>query len=125
MEIRKPTANLFLDSRKAKKDGKYPVKLTIYNSPDKKRYSTGFDLTKQEWEKIHSDRLRDDNLKEIKMKLNSYKEKAQGTLNNIKPFSFYGFEEQFFQTTRTMVDLSLQSWFDAYIDDLKEGKNSC
>jgi hypothetical protein len=123
MEIYKPSATLFLDNRKAKKDGRYPVKLTIYCSPDKKRYSTGIDLTKQEWEKINSDRLRDDNLKEIKIKLNLYKERSQSILNTLRPFSFYGFEEQFFQNARTKTDLSLQSWFDDYIDNLKaEGR---
>ncbi|WP_018616371.1 site-specific integrase [Segetibacter koreensis] len=123
MEIYKPTATLFLDNRKVKKDGRYPVKLSIYCSPDKKRYSTGYDLTKQEWEKIHNDRLRDDNLKEIKLKLNYFKENAQAILNNLQPFSFYGFEEQFFKTAKTKADLSLATWFDEYIKNLKaEGR---
>ena len=39
MEIYKATASLFLDKRKAKNDGTYPIKLTVYRNPDKKRYS--------------------------------------------------------------------------------------
>jgi len=123
METNKATATLFLDNRKVKKDGKFPVKLTIYNKQAKKRYSTGCDLTKEEWEKINSDRLRDGNLKEVKIKLNAIRENAQTILNEIKLFSFYGFEEQFFENSKSKTNLSLQSWFDTYIDNLKsEGR---
>ncbi|WP_018611596.1 site-specific integrase [Segetibacter koreensis] len=120
MESNKPTATLFLDNRKAKKDGKYPVKLTIYYSGDKKRYSSGFDLTKQEWEKINSGRLRDNNLKEIKIKLDLYKEKARLISGKITPFTFYSFEKQFFEYTKTKTDFLLRTWFAGYINQLKE-----
>jgi integrase/recombinase XerD len=49
MAITKPTATLFLDTRRALKTGKYPVKLTIYNQGLKKRYKLPIGLTEDEW----------------------------------------------------------------------------
>lgn len=123
MEVYKPTATLFLDNRKSKKDGRFPVKLTIYCNPDKKRYSTGYDLTELEWDKINGDRLRDDNLKEIKIKIHSLRVSAQNVLDSLQPFSFYSFEEKFYQSAKSKTDLSLKLWFKNYIDVLKAGGN--
>ena len=42
--------------------------MTIYQHPEKKRYRTGIDLKEEEWKKLNTPRLKDDNLKEIKVK---------------------------------------------------------
>ncbi len=65
-----PTASFFLDRRSEKKSGKYPLKITIYCKPHKKRYSTSIDLTVDEWGKVNSERLRDEALKTVKIKMN-------------------------------------------------------
>lgn len=63
-------------------------------------------MTKIKWEKVNGDRLRDDSLKEVKIKLNAIREKAQSILSNIKSFSFYSFGEQFFENPKTKTNLS-------------------
>jgi integrase len=114
----KPTANLFLDSRHPKKNGKYPVKLTIYFDEKKKRYNIHFDFTKEEWNKINQSKLRDETLKESKMKLNAILEKACQVIDNLPDFSFYGFEIAFFRKRTNKKDVF--GLFKDYIDNLKE-----
>ena len=70
MKTLKPTASLFFDNRHEKTGGKYSVKLTIYYAGEKKRYSTNIEMTSEDWEKINSDKLRNDDLKTLKRKLN-------------------------------------------------------
>lgn len=120
MSVYKPSATLFLDTRKAKVNGKYPLKLTIYCRPEKKRYTTGIDLTKAEWEKIGTTRLKDENLKEIKIKTQLLLSKANGILSKMSPFSFSSFEAQFYTNGVTAIDLSLTSWFQDYMQQLEE-----
>ncbi|MCF8374166.1 MAG: site-specific integrase, partial [Bacteroidales bacterium] len=42
-----------LDTRRAKKDGTYPVKLRVFYKSKNKRYSTGLYLTKDDFEKSY------------------------------------------------------------------------
>ena len=45
------------------------AKLNIYQKPYKKRYATNFHLSKDEWIKLNSPKLRDEDLKEVKKKI--------------------------------------------------------
>jgi integrase/recombinase XerD len=119
MKTVRPTASLELDLRKQKITGKYPVKLLIYCSYQKKRYSTRIDLNKEEWEKINREKLRDENLKEIRTKLNGIRSRAENVLSELQHFSFTLFEQAFFKTKAITQDISLQYWFDKYISELK------
>jgi len=127
MEKYKPTASLFLDTRREKK-GKYPLKLTIYNNPNKKRYKTEYDLTKDEWAKINGPKLKDENLKVLRIKCNAVVKHAQKILDDLTPFSFEGFEEIYYVKATTKQDLTLKHWFDEYIKELdaqgREGTRS-
>ncbi|HEV7331982.1 MAG TPA: site-specific integrase [Flavisolibacter sp.] len=123
MELYKPSATLFLDTRKAKSNNKYPLKLTVYCKPEKKRYKTGIDLTREEWEKINGKRLKDDSLKETKLKTQLLLQKAEKVLEQLSPFSFSAFETSFYSNAIGKVDLSLKWWFDRYIQQLEvEGR---
>jgi integrase/recombinase XerD len=119
MEMNRATATLLLDKRSAKKSGHYPLKLTIYCKPDKKRYRTNIDLTQEEWEKINSSRLKDDRLKELKYRIHSMLNKANEVLNSMSAFSFVEFERNFFKNAISREGMKLSSLFNEYISELK------
>ncbi len=92
------TTTLFLDTRRAKEDDKYPVKLTIYHNRQKQRYGLGIDLTESEWQKINSPKLRDEELKKIKAKLEVYTTKAKTVIDLLgDSFTFNSFESEYFE----------------------------
>jgi len=123
MKKLKPSATLFFDNRRQKRDGTYSVKLTIYYAGDKKRYSTNFVMTPDEWRKMNSEKLRDDNLKIIKRKLFALVTKAEKVIDTIEAFSFNEFERRFFEKAITKVSYSIEERFNNYIDALmKEGR---
>lgn len=47
-----------LDSRRAKADGKYPVKVQVVYNRQQKYYSTGKNMTSEEWEKLPHTKVR-------------------------------------------------------------------
>lgn len=114
--MKKATANLFLDTRKLNANQKYPVKLTIYFRPDKKRYGTGIDLTEEEWQKVNSSRLKSDELRTLKIKLTGIIDKANKVLENLPLFSFASFERVFFNSSPEKKGRSLEAWFNDYIE---------
>jgi len=91
-----PTVNLFFDTRSQKKDGTYPVKLTLYFNGKKRRYNLNVDLLPSEWDKINNKNLRDENLKKIKQELNGRVEEADQCINQLHNFTFENFEKLFF-----------------------------
>lgn len=106
MAITKPTANIFFDTRtKIKKSGKHPVKLTVYYLGVKRRYKLPQYLTKDEWEKLKSPRLRDAKLKDEKIKLDSYiGERFENALKQIEdPFTFEKFQDVYFNHDKTQL----------------------
>ena len=115
MEKYKPTVTLFLDKRIQKKSGKFPLKLTIYCKPTKKRYNTDIDLTPDEWKKVNSEKLRDEALKEIRFKMTALKNRAAIIIEDLIPFSFKRFEEAFYENAVDLKSLALSSLFDRYI----------
>lgn len=118
MEKYKATASLFLDKRKAKSNGTYPIKLTIYRNPEKKRYSINLYINENDWDKIHSPRLKDEQLKTLKIKAYGHVEKAEKLINEMEEFSFDQFEEQFFESSKPKMSLKIDAWFNRYIDEL-------
>jgi len=110
-----PTVTLFLDQRVQKNNGKFPLKLTIYCKPDKKRFNTDIDLTEDEWKKINSEKLRDDTLKKVAIKMNALKKRATQIIEDLVPFSFMKFEEAFYENSVDLKGMTLSSLFDRYI----------
>ena len=117
------TINFLLDTRKEKKNFRYPIKFTVYFLNDKKRYGTGLDATEDEWLKMHSPKLRDAGLKEIKLKLDTITKKANKIIKGLDEFSFHEFEEAYFCTNAQLSNNSLYALFEKYIKELKsEGR---
>lgn len=117
------TLSLFLDSRKVKENGKYPVKLTVYYQQDKKRYATGVDLNEEEWKKINAPKLKDPELKEVRLRLDAIVQKASRIVKNVEDFSFTDFEDTFFGKKELRAKNSFITLFKEYIANLKaEGR---
>ena len=111
------TANLLYDKRFVKKNGKCPVKLTVYFDGQKQRYNINFNFTEDEWEKINQSNLRDDTLKKSKALLFSVLDKANKAIESMQVFSFNEFEQIFFEIKQDKKDLFIV--FQSYIDLLK------
>jgi integrase/recombinase XerD len=120
MEENKVSISFFLDASRPNADGRCLIKLNIYCKPDKKRYGTGHNVTKEEWEKLNSSHLKNEDLKDIKLKLNGIEEKASNIIKELNPFSFVAFEERFFNKASKSQTKNLKSWFENYIKELKE-----
>ena len=111
------SVHLFLDTRKIKANRKYPVKLTVYHQEDKKRYSTGIDLSEEEWQKLNSEKLRDQGLKDLRFKLQGITTKATTVIKGLDKFTFPEFEKGFL-TQKKDREL-IFPLFQDYIDTLK------
>jgi len=77
MEQEKVTVSFFLDASRPSSEGQCLIKLNIYQRPTKKRYATKYHATPDEWKKITSSNLRDDELKKIKKGLRDIEEAAK------------------------------------------------
>lgn len=119
MEQPQVFVSFFLDASRPNADGKCLVKLNIYQKPHKKRYATTFHLTADEWTKVNSSKLRDEDLKEVKKKLAALKLKAEKIIEDIIPFSFVAFEEAFFAGASEAKSRMLEDWFNNTIKRLK------
>lgn len=120
MENAKASVTLLHDTRRSKKEDKYPVKINVYFNGEKKRYKTGTDLSKEEWSKLFTANLRDDKLKVIKRKLNNSTRKAEQIIQELETFSFLEFENRFFAEKRIKKSSYLEDLFTEYIENLEK-----
>ena len=92
--------SLYLDKRRKKKNGTYPLKLQLYIPEPKtqKYYSTIFSFTEAEFEKYYLTTYKriPREVKDVKVKLNAILLKAKETAKNIEPFSIDVFEKRLF-----------------------------
>jgi len=120
MTTNKATVNFFLDASRPKADGKCLIKLNIYHKPNKRRYATQLHATVEEWEKINGPKLKNDQLKDIRLEMQAIERKAIDAINQINPFSFVAFEEVFFGRVEHRVkNDSLKWWIENYAQTLR------
>lgn len=91
------TARIILDTRKAKLDGTYPVKIRVAHVKDFKRLGTSVSLTQNDFDKIAKGTNLKDNLKKAKAKLDKLIEKANQIIESLDPFDFDAFNTRFTQ----------------------------
>ncbi len=94
--------------------------MTIYHRPVKKRYNTGIELTRMEWDKMKKGRLKDYSLRGERIKMNAMIEKAQRLIDSMPIFSFKDFEAKYFDADKVSRDLSIKHWFNQYERELEE-----
>jgi len=121
---------LYLDNRRKKAEGKYPVKLRLYDPRTTKErlFRTGFDFTEEEFKQVYSkiepekdkDKLSKRQKQSIELIFEAIKEKGKDILKDLKEFSFEEFEKRFYNKALT---LDVYDYFEEYIQNLKnEGK---
>ena len=90
------TTSLFHDTRRAKQNGKCPVKLCINSGHKAKYYATGIDMTVSDFNKLNAKRTTQE-IADIKNELHSKEAHAKAVIQSLKPFSFAAFEKKLSQ----------------------------
>jgi integrase/recombinase XerD len=124
MEEHKPTVRFLIEGTKPNKSGKFPIKLVVYFVKTSKKYGIKEYVTKDEWEKLSKPNLRDQNLKNLRLKLNAIEGKALELISSLHPFSIIAFEDEFFskKTKQTKSMTSMRHLFEEYIRELVENE---
>ncbi len=94
MQIYHPIFKLYLDIRRAKKNGLFPVKIRLNYINEQVYYSTGIDLNQSDFELICKDKS-PKHLRDIKLKLDALLSKAKLCQQSLQVFSITKFEEIF------------------------------
>lgn len=91
--------SLYLDTRRAKANNKYPVKLRVFTTNPRKQmlYPTKFDFSEKEFESIWKTIKPRLEYKESRMELNAVEALAIETAKSIQPFNFEIFEKKLYQ----------------------------
>lgn len=91
--------SLVLDTRRALKNGKYPVKLRVYTPQPKKQklYSTVFEYSIKDFQSIWETVKPRNEHKEAKREMQAVESKATETAKELKPFTFEQFEKKLYR----------------------------
>ncbi len=91
--------SVYLDTRRAKANGKYPVKLRVYTTNPRKQkfYPTVFEFSEKEFNSIWNTTKPRAEHKETRDKLQAVEAKAKGVAKNLTPFTFEKFERQLYR----------------------------
>ena len=110
-----PSAYLILNTRREKKDGKFPAKIRVVHQRVPYELRTGIDLTEIEFEQILSERA-PKALKEAKIKLDGFKAKVDRILKDMDIFTFRKLSDAYYGTVKEATDI--YPFFEQYIADL-------
>lgn len=114
--------SFYLDTRRKKKDGTYPLKLQLYvsNPKTQKYYPTSFNYTEADYNKINKQdysRIPKE-IKEEKIKLNSIILKANEAANITQPFNLELFERRLLAKSGEAQSIAYH--YISRIEDLKQ-----
>ena len=119
--MKKAEVSLYIDTLRPKKDGKCSVKIRVTFNRNRKYFSTGIDLTVEEYGKVLNGKRRTDEQKNIEEQLLYFKSKAQEVINKLPVFTFDAFEGYFFN--QRFTHNCVYSAFNSYIEQLEgEGR---
>ena len=106
---------LNIDERRAKKNGKYPIKLMLIHNAKPYRINIGIDLSKEEWAKSQSNKP--GKLLDTKMKMERIQQKAYDVVQKMSYFSIDKFKAMYNSEQPKTVNLAVL--FNGYIRELK------
>ena len=91
--------SIFLDTRRKKENGKYPVKLRVFTSSPRiqKLYPADFEFSKEEFKSIWETSKPRREFQDIRLKLQQLENKADDIADKIKPFTFETFEKKLYR----------------------------
>lgn len=110
-------ASVYLDESRPKTNGLCSVKIKITYNRKRKYFTTGIDLSPEEFETVFFGKRKTDKQKEVKTKVEYFETKANDVINILTVFSFDAFEEHFLDQRNTADSVSFA--FDKYIANLK------
>ena len=98
-----PNVSMFLDIRREKKEGMYPVKLRVFHQKIQRLYRTSIDCTKKEYNSaVVSTKVRKEFL-ELRTRLQAVELKAKQVIAAMEVFDWNDFEKRMFgSSTSTM-----------------------
>lgn len=85
---------MILDTRRMKKNGKYPIKLRVIANRVTKDYLTIFELTEADYKKLGAPRI-SESLQEVRKNFQEIAASVEATIREMEPFSFADFEKQY------------------------------
>lgn len=91
------TARIVLDTRRAKSNGLYPIKIRIAEGREWKFYGTVLSVSEDDFNKLLTGKNIGDALKVIKKKTDALIEKANSIIDILLPFDFAVFQTRFLQ----------------------------
>lgn len=117
--------SLFLDTRRKKDNGSYPVKIRVYDTSTKKAllYKTDFELIERDYKRIlfpDEDQRSRKEEKEIREDLESLKALYSKKIESLESFTFEALEKSLEIKSGDLVDAFFH--FDSYIKELREYK---
>ena len=114
-----------LDKRRPKKDGHFPVKVRVTYYKTQKYFSTGVDLTQEDFDRISNHSVRKD-LRISKEKIQFIEAKIQKAIDSVKEFSFEELQLALdIKPTRKNSSTEVYDLFDEVIEKLNaEGRIS-
>lgn len=115
--------SMWLDARRPKENGKFPVKLRVFTPHPRtqKLYSTEFEFTKSEFQSIWQTLKPREAHKEIRNKMRAIELKATKIAEGIIPFSFIQFERALFRNDGEGTNAVYQ--YNQTIEKLKASHN--
>lgn len=111
----KPSVQLHLIKRRAKKGGKYPVKIRVIYDRKPKDYPIGLDLLESEFNGAMVAKPKKD-FRDISQKLKGEIVKANKIVDEMGVFTFQKFQDLYYGRLREASNI--YSFFESYIDEL-------
>jgi len=111
----KVTTAIWLDTRREKQDGTYPVKLRVTYRRKRKYYGTDHSFTKADFKSVTGPRPRGE-YKDLQLELNIIEQKARDIIKTLPAFTFQSFEQRFLNK----ASQELFSAFDLHIEQLEK-----
>lgn len=116
-------AKLYLDTRRSLKDGRYPLKLHVFENSDiRTYYATGEKLTETEWLEVKSHSTRSRELKTVLARIVQYQAKALTIIESDKHLSLQQFDALF--SGRITRSSQVKAFYEEKIKDLIDEGNT-
>ena len=112
-----PMSEIIHETRSRKKDGTFPVKLRVYYNREYRYFSTGIDISIDDFNQIMFGQRKTKEQRVIEIKLSAFKTKADDIIEKMPLFDFDAFEKAYLDR-RDLVE-SVSFAFDNLIVDLK------
>lgn len=112
------TTAIFLDDRRVKNDGTYPIKLRVTFERKRRYYSIPHNMAEKEFKKVMYGERQTVSEKNLKQKILDFENKAAKIVSNLPFFSWQEFEKRYL-ANRGAKD-TIQTAFEERIKELKE-----